>query len=251
MRLQSASLQCIALLFAPPAIAGNEFVGDYNGNSFETASGMRISKDGTFQWYISVGALDMRAKGTWVRRGDTIAFTPETKPVPPEFAYAGSKETPEGSFLSIVNAANGEPFDYASLIVLCANGIRVSDQARSGSWSPAEEDGCDTPEKVQLRLSTYDVRSPFFDLTGPRKPKPGHTVLFEFRPNDIGIADFTGVTGSFDEDGVLVIRGPLGEQEFRKMEPRARQTSRRSRTSHTSPRWDRVQGASRRFPLRS
>lgn len=195
----------------------SEFVGDYSGNAMETASGLRISADGTFQWYLSVGALDARAAGTWVQNGSTIVFTSDPKPVPPEFVWKGFQTTPDAPFLTIVNAANGEPFDYASLTIVCANGARFSEQAQLGIWSPSPDDDCDRPEKVKFRLSSYQVESRTFDLNGPLKPKEGQTIVFEFRPNDIGLADFTGVTGRLD-DGQLTIAGPLGEQVLRRMD---------------------------------
>lgn len=197
----------------------SEFVGDYDGNAFETASGMRISADGTFQWYVAVGALDMRASGTWDHEGETIIFTSDPKPVAPEFAWRGFARTPDAPFLSIVDSASGNPFDYASITVVCANGQRLSEQAQLGIWSPSEDDDCDVPEKVQLTQSNYEVESRAFDLNGPLKPKPGQTLVFEFRANDLGVADFTGVSGRLDE-GVLRIRGPLGSQDLRKIIPR-------------------------------
>lgn len=223
LRRIGPSIALVTLAFQPLAAADetptpSEFVGTYNGNSFETASGMRILEDGTFQWYISVGALDMRAQGTWEQNGDTITFASDPKPVPPEFAWSGFSQTPDQPFLSIVNAANGEPFDYASVTVVCANGMMLTEQAQLGIWSPSDDDDCDIPEKVRLRLRVYNVESRAFDLTGPLKPKPGQTLRFEFRANDIGLADFTGVTGRL-EDATLTISGPLGDQKLRKVEP--------------------------------
>ncbi len=194
-----------------------DFPGVYDGGGFETASTMRIREDGTFEWNLSVGALDLRARGSWRREGEEIVFTSDPKPVPPEFEWAGFDETSDQPFLRIFNAANGEPFEYASLIAVCSNGQRLSDQVELGIWSPSGEDECDVPEKVQFRINMFDLKSRPFDLNGPLKPEPGQTIVFHFKPNDIGITDFTGVRGWF-ADGRLKITGPLGDQELRRIE---------------------------------
>ena len=222
MRKAATILTTLALIGAAPAASQEHesAVGDYSGNAMETASGLRISADGTFQYYLSVGALDLRAAGTWERQGDLIRFTSDPKPVPAEFVWKGFRTTPDAPFLAIVTGAQGKPFDYASLTVVCANGAHISEQAQLGIWSPSEDDECDQPEKVKLRLGMYDIESRPFDLNGPLKPAAGQTIVFEFLPNDIGTADFSEVTGTLTEEG-MTITGPLGEQSLRRIEMRS------------------------------
>jgi len=237
----------ILCLFAVPAIAAkdapvdeptaSDFVGRYDGNSFETAMGMEILDDGTWRWGLSVGALDMRAKGTWEQRGKTLILTSAPKPVAPKFAWSGVEETATGGqnppFLRVVSAANGKPFRYASAELLCANGKTFYGQIRSDGYPsvqeleyrdppPPEEDprrSCNAPARAVLTQSVYHVRSEVFDLKALGW-KPGQTARFAFHRNDMGVADFTGVTGTL-VDGKLKLTGAEWPLELRKLPTRS------------------------------
>lgn len=43
----------------------------------ETASGLELSKDGKFRWYLIVGALDVIGNGTWEMMDDKVRLTYE------------------------------------------------------------------------------------------------------------------------------------------------------------------------------
>ncbi|GAA4048429.1 hypothetical protein [Parerythrobacter jejuensis] len=198
----------------------SEFVGAYNGNSFETAMGMLVEADGTFRWGLSVGGLDMRASGTWEERDGTLLLTSTPTPVAPEFAWSGLEQTPDGPLVRIVRASDGEPFQYASATLECSDGKRVGDQVMNEGWSP-DPGACPDPVAVRLRLSMYDIVSERYDLAALGW-SPGMTARFEFRRNDLGVADFTGATGRL-EDGMLKLEGARWPLEMRKMPPREAQ----------------------------
>nr|WP_314466338.1 hypothetical protein [uncultured Novosphingobium sp.] len=66
-----------------------DFAGHYYlSGVMETGSEMLLRRDGTFEWYISVGALDQFAHGTWRREGAEIVLSAD-RPVRdrPLFAY--------------------------------------------------------------------------------------------------------------------------------------------------------------------
>lgn len=207
----------------------SEFVGRYDGNSFETAMGMEILADGTWGWGVSVGALDMRAKGTWRQEGDFIYLTSDPKPVAPAFGVSGLEESHAGRWFRVVWAGNGEPFQYASAIVTCKNGELIGNQVYSEGWPPPESAAddetlsadmphkveCDEPETVTLSLSMYQIRSERYVLRDLGW-EPGTTVRFEFLRNDLGVADFTGVTG-YLEDGKLKLVGAEWPLELKKL----------------------------------
>lgn len=56
----------------------------------ETGSGLLLRGDGSFEWYFSYGALDLGARGKWVRKGDTVELTVDQIGFPPQY--------PEGKF---------------------------------------------------------------------------------------------------------------------------------------------------------
>lgn len=49
----------------------------YLSGVMETASGLELSKDGNFRWYLIVGALDVIGSGKWVLTGDKVRLTYE------------------------------------------------------------------------------------------------------------------------------------------------------------------------------
>lgn len=74
------------LLFAPATPAAAQVQGQAQDNQFdpalagdyllrgqmETGSGLRLKPDGTFEWYLVVGSLDVFASGQWSANGNTI-----------------------------------------------------------------------------------------------------------------------------------------------------------------------------------
>lgn len=194
----------------------SQFIGRYDGSSFETAMGMVIRADGTFEWGLSVGALDASAEGTWFEEDDTVVFVSDPKPLPPEFTWAGIEQGESGPFLRVVWAGTDKPFRSASVSGLCANGQRAFGYLGEGHWSPGDK--CGRVEKLEFRMQSYDVRPEVFDMSTEGRVTPGATIRFEFHRNDLGVANFDGSMGQF-VDGQLVVQGPLGAMALRKMTP--------------------------------
>ncbi len=217
---------------APETAQGSEFVGRYDGNSFETAMGMEVRSDGTFDWGLSVGALDLRAGGTWEQQGNLIILTSDPRPVPPVFRFSGLEPAKGAEFVRVVLASNGEEFEFADIRLTCRNGNEFYGQVRSDGYPstaaleyeeemPDEYDprkSCDAPVTAMLELSMYDVVSEPFDLASLGWT-PGQTARFEFERNDLGVADFTGMTGAI-QDGTLTLQGGEWQFELRKLAPR-------------------------------
>ncbi len=192
---------------AASATDRSSFVGDYSGNSFETAMGMRLAEDGSFQWRLSVGALDMRAKGTWQQQGETITLTSDPKPVPARFIWSDLETKPAAPLVQILWASNDKPFPYASANVVCADGTKISAQVPAEGWSP-DPVKCAEPVSLTLREGIYKIRSDSYDLSALGWT-PGSTARIKFERNDLGVADFTGMTGRM-EDNMLKFTGGNG-----------------------------------------
>lgn len=200
----------------PQSQEQSRFVGRYDGNSFETAMGMIVREDGTFGWGLSVGGLDLRAKGTWQEINGAILFKSEPKPVAPQFIWREVEATPDGPFLRIEWSDSGKPFSFADVRGICANGELVVMPVIDGEWSPGET--CDKPAMIELYLRSYQVLSGPFELTGEREVGEGQTIVFDFHRNDLGVADFDGVMGWL-EDGELRVESSLGAMTLRKLPP--------------------------------
>ena len=50
----------------------------------ETGSGLLLRADGSFEWYFSYGALDLGARGKWVRTGDAVELDVAEMGFPPQ-----------------------------------------------------------------------------------------------------------------------------------------------------------------------
>ncbi len=63
--------------------------GEYSlGGVMETGSGLLLRSDGSFEWYFSYGALDLGARGTWVRTGDAVELRVVDMGYPPQVPQA-------------------------------------------------------------------------------------------------------------------------------------------------------------------
>ena len=72
---------------APPAETA--LAGEYElGGVMETGSGLLLRGDGSFEWYFSYGALDLGARGTWTRTGDTVELAVAEMGFPPQYPEA-------------------------------------------------------------------------------------------------------------------------------------------------------------------
>ena len=192
-----------------------EFVGRYDGSAMETAMGMIIREDGTFAWGISVGALDLRAQGTWSEVGGTIVFANDPKPVPPEFRWTGTAEKPGSPFL-MVQLPNGRQLEYIDVYVRCEDTSLSFNTIPEGGLV-LDSEACTEPNALALELPVSINEPQVFDLE-EQGWTSGQTILIEFHRNDFGVADFDGVTGQLEGD-MLRVEGPLGAMELRKIVP--------------------------------
>ena len=82
MRAVSFLLAAIAMTTAavasPADVRPASLVGIYDGGQTEIAAGIKLSKDGTFQYGLSYGALDEVAVGKWAVAADTVVLTVQT-----------------------------------------------------------------------------------------------------------------------------------------------------------------------------
>lgn len=225
--LSIAALACLANdAPAQPQPDQPDIAGVYDGSSFETYMALRLLADGSFEWVLAVGGLDLRSQGVWEERDGIINFTTRPTPVPAEFRFLrfeAQDQTAQPVPQVHVTGPNGRPFTNADTRTECANGTVIYDfvagsgayYADDGDDAPAE---CDLPVAVTVVQSNYDVTSPRFDLPAMGW-QPGQALHLEFIPNDIGVHDLTGMHGTI-VDGVLTVDGPLGVTKFRKMPDR-------------------------------
>lgn len=92
--MKSAWLALPMVMWTAPALAqpaqqaGEKLIGHYYLQGvMETGSELLLRPDGRFQWYLSYGALDLFAEGTWRVEGDRV-----------ELVSAPSTDAPQPGF---------------------------------------------------------------------------------------------------------------------------------------------------------
>ncbi|MDR0481385.1 MAG: hypothetical protein LBG66_05815, partial [Gallionellaceae bacterium] len=90
-----------------PASKGNPshpstLVGVYYGGMGEVGTGLTLRADGRFQWFMSYGAIDKQATGSWEVIDRQVIFTPDVQPPHTWFKIADTSQYADG-------AATGQP----------------------------------------------------------------------------------------------------------------------------------------------
>ena|SRR5688572_2827528 len=71
----------------------------------ETASGIKLDADSTFEFFFSQGALDRTGKGKWSKEGDDLILQSEGLPAP-GFTLMKSEKRKDGKNTVVVNETN-------------------------------------------------------------------------------------------------------------------------------------------------
>lgn len=181
------ALFAAALLGLPAGVAlaqgsPTSLAGTYNGGQMEVAAGLRLLRNGRFEYGLSYGAVDEEATGRWSAAKDGIVL--DSDPVnEPAFELVSSEtgpaegfdltlETPdrlpvelfEGAVLFGDKDGRGEPFDAA----------RHHFELKPG----------ETVTAVALLFSVYEIAQKF------AAPPDKHAMTFRFHPNDLGHVAF-------------------------------------------------------------
>lgn len=209
MRLAAALALFTGLCLPFPALA--DAPGQYRlAEGPDAAGGLLLREDGTYSYFLIVGALDEESGGTWARQGDAIVLTTEPKPVLPIFqrTVPGSPEgeAEEVAFL-LVTWPDGRGIAGVDFVIGCADGAVMEGYTQSYGWTPSA-DKCAEPQWIELSDPFHQVRSPRFQI-GPGEPPLRFTLV----PNDMGTVDLTGATVTFADEAVILHRAE-GDMRF-------------------------------------
>jgi hypothetical protein len=204
--LRPALLAFLALLLLPAAAGGGADrnpAGTYRlVGEQDVASGLRLKRDGRFEYFLAAGALDERSEGRWSTAGKTIALFTEPKPVPPLFERGLSSRTDEGALAVKVSSPSGSGIAGVDLRVGFDAGDPVEDYTQEDGWRlPAGEKR--VPRWIELAVPMHGVASPRF----PIDLASGNALAFTLVPNDLGVVDFTGVKVEVSGKALIVHRG--------------------------------------------
>ena len=198
-----------AALVASPGIAASSLAGAYIGSRQEMAAALKLNANGSFEYLMSYGALDERAKGRWAERDGKVFLTTQPAPKAPAFDVVSDTASKDGKLhvaLDNPDALGG--FSVTVRLIYPGNPKPV--------FVEADEDGTvplppgPPPSAVVPDLPVYDTVLAPYALKGPAR-----SLVFRFAPNDLGIADFRDEPLTV-EDGELVMHRYDEAIRFRK-----------------------------------
>lgn len=165
----------------------------------ETASVLELSVDGRFAWFLTVGALDLGAEGSW-RLGEDGAVRLDTEPPvrPPEVELLGHGTEPgEGLAVRILDESGETP------VYLDVSGEYDSDEP---GYARLDEDHYRFDAETGRRVVAVRVEVPWTGFRSQRfeVPTGANLVRLRFAPNDIARADFRGERAIIDSEGLTL-----------------------------------------------
>ena len=197
------SLFLVAALIAVPAAAQDwPFVGEYAvAEGPDVGGGLVIRDDGRFLYMLAVGALDERAEGRWVAKGDAICLTTEPKPVPPIFEKGPLLAVEGGIPTLLVTWPNGEGIAGVDFVVGFDSGDPIEGYTQYDGWTMPDGDKR-IPRWIELREPIYAITAPRLALT----EADGGKLRVNLVPNDIGVVDMAGACIDKTERGIVLHR---------------------------------------------
>lgn len=188
---------------AAPAASERSPAGTYRlVGEQDVASGLRLERDGRFQYFLIAGALDEQAQGRWRVAGGLVTLATEPKPVPPVFTPQPPAGTKEAALSVKVSSPEGRGLSGVDLRVGFDEGPPVEHYTQEDGWTlPTDEKRA--PRWIELKVPMHDVASPRF----PIDLASGNALAFTLVPNDLGVFDFTGVKVELAKKALIVHRG--------------------------------------------
>ena len=184
--------------------------GDYVMSAMELVAGIRLSADGTFEYGLTVGSLDERAKGRWQAVDNRIDLVSDPRPVAPVITAARIDAAPGEPFAIRVVAPNGRDVPGVDLRIEFDTGEPLLSYLAGGPWTiPADEQR--VPRFVTFSMASYRLQSERLPLSA----QAGTVATFALTPNDFGVIDLTGVPAEADDKG-LTLHRPEGTMRFKR-----------------------------------
>lgn len=201
----------LTLVLAGPAFANTDAsaVGLWRSTgSPDTAAMLELSAGGRFRFMLAEGALDERAEGVWTGDGPMLMLTSRPRPVRPTITLAPTAPSCDRAFCLIVETPEGQGVAGIDFRIEGKTGEPIEGYTQYDGWGTDRFDHA--PATIQLAEPVCGIVSqPVPIALGVR------SMRFILTPNDLGIADFDGVSATMDAD-VLTLEHRLHPIRFRR-----------------------------------
>lgn len=186
---------------AAPARTADPAVGEYSSATRELIAGLRLDPDGGFEYGLTVGSLDERARGRWKREGERIVLVSEPRPTPPSIAPDRIENAPGQPFSIRLLGPGGQDIPMIDLRIDFETGPPLESYLAGGPWTwPASEER--RPRFVTFSKKAYGIDSGRL----PLRAEDGKIATFRLTPNDLGVVDLTGAYLEPNGDELILVR---------------------------------------------
>jgi hypothetical protein len=195
-------------------------IGDYQLQGvMETASGLRLGPDGTYEFFLSYGSVDEADKGKWHVEGSSVVLKSTMSDVDPQYVFLRSgKEGFPGVRVSF-EGEGANAVAFYTQVVIHSNGRRF--MANEGYENYKQSGSAVAPiTKISLSLMGAIRQYQVFDFR-PADPSHNHFV-FRLNVGNYGYVRFDGVRMRIG-DGELYLKLPSMRQEFRYVRVKGKQ----------------------------
>jgi hypothetical protein len=209
-----SALGCVAIAAAyaaAPAVPRERVAGDYQLQGvMETGSGLRLSPDGTYRFFLSYGIIDEKDEGPWRIDGAAVVLSSTAPAVPPAFVFVRSaRESLPGARVSF----EGDGARAAAVLtqgLVISNGREIPLSEKSGDSIQAG--GAGAVQRIRMTLMGALREYPVHEHE-PVDSTHNHFV-FRVTPGNYGYVRFDAVPLRIGE-GELYLKTPQMRSEFR------------------------------------
>ncbi len=180
----------------------------------DTASELDLLPDGRFRFFLSAGALDLRAQGRWTSDGRTVLLNTVPRPTPAEFEPGPVSRSSDSPITILVNGPNGHGIAGVDLRIGFADGREIESYTQEVGWTWDQQGPPGVPRWVELSLRMFNLPPQRLPLDAAA----GNRFSFTLVPNDLGVQDFRDTALAVTRDG-LVITGPGGSDLYARANP--------------------------------
>ncbi|KAB2939657.1 MAG: hypothetical protein K8F92_00210 [Hyphomicrobium sp.] len=163
----------------------------------EVGSCMRLSPDGTFEYFLAYGAYDESAEGTWqMGKGEVIVTTPAYDKRP---AFSFKRMQPSGTdaFDVIVESQSGQPIAGVDVSVTCDGQTKSAGVTQAGGFAV---DCAGAPMAIALGLGMFGIALQTLDVSAHAGTDKAY--VFAFEPGDLGKKAFAAQRLRVDGDAL-------------------------------------------------
>jgi hypothetical protein len=177
----------------------------------ETASGLRLSPDGSYRFFLMVGSVDEIDQGRWRVENSNVVLQSNATPQSPTFTFLRSSKEAEAPAKVSFEGPDAQKAAALAQVEFSVNGLSVS--ARKLRSASLEADSFDVPiSKVSL---SYLGAMRSYPVVEHHPKDPGHNhFVFNAVLGNYGFVRFDKLGLAIDGD-TLGMKPPGANREFR------------------------------------